>query len=277
MKLRTVTAIHSCPRSGSSWLLNVFNSAPNTKCLFQPLFSYTHKDKLNEFSSGHEISGFFEEIYNTDDNFALMNNEWFFDNKGARRYPFFKKNKIPRDLVFKHVRYHHLLQNLLHQNSQIKVIGIVRDPRATINSFLNTKEFKPEWDISAEWRFAPRKNKGMVEEFYGYERWKDTTRIFLNLEEIYPQRFRIVRYIDMVKKTEEIVRHLFDFSGLKFSEETRRFVAESKSQDSDDYGIYRVKSDDFDWKNSLDQKIIDAIEEDLGSSDNENLLRFLDS
>ena len=41
-------AIHSAPRSGSSWLGQILNSSPKVCFRFQPLFSYAFKDYLND-------------------------------------------------------------------------------------------------------------------------------------------------------------------------------------------------------------------------------------
>ena len=55
-------AIHSVPRSGSSWLGQILNSSPKVCFRFQPLFSYAFKDYLNEKSSQEDIMTFFEQI-----------------------------------------------------------------------------------------------------------------------------------------------------------------------------------------------------------------------
>ena len=47
-------AIHSVPRSGSSWLGQILNSSLKVCFRFQPLFSYAFKDYLNEKIKGLE-------------------------------------------------------------------------------------------------------------------------------------------------------------------------------------------------------------------------------
>ena len=71
MKISKI-AIHSAPRSGSSWLGSIFDSHPEVAYRFQPLFSYTHKDQLNESSSLNEINDFFEDILKSKDEFILQ-------------------------------------------------------------------------------------------------------------------------------------------------------------------------------------------------------------
>ena len=52
-------ALHSVPRSGSTWLGEILNSSENVKYCFQPLFSYKFKNFLDERSSKDDINNFF--------------------------------------------------------------------------------------------------------------------------------------------------------------------------------------------------------------------------
>ena len=57
----------------------------------------------------------------------------------------------------KMVRYHHLVEKLLKEIDQIKIIGIVRNPCAVINSWFKApREFNKEWDPLEEWRYATK-------------------------------------------------------------------------------------------------------------------------
>ena len=60
-------AIHSVPRSGSSWVGQIFNSSQDVNFRFQPLFSYTFKDYLNQKSSLNDVNTFFDLINKSDD------------------------------------------------------------------------------------------------------------------------------------------------------------------------------------------------------------------
>jgi len=53
-------ALHSVPRSGSSWIGQILNSSPKVNYKFQPLFSYAFKGYLDENSSRERIDEFFE-------------------------------------------------------------------------------------------------------------------------------------------------------------------------------------------------------------------------
>lgn len=55
-------AIHSAPRSGSTWMGSIFDSNESVAYRLQPLFSYTHKSQLNSSSVKTDIDKFFEDI-----------------------------------------------------------------------------------------------------------------------------------------------------------------------------------------------------------------------
>lgn len=51
-------AMFGVPRSGTSWLSQIFNSHPSIVMRFQPLFSFGHKGRLSENSSESDIALF---------------------------------------------------------------------------------------------------------------------------------------------------------------------------------------------------------------------------
>lgn len=254
-------AIHSVPRSGSTWLGNIFNSHPNVCFRYQPLFSYAFKGFLNKSSSKIEIDRFFKQIKNSED--AFINQQ-----EGIKKgiIPRFKKAKKTTHIVYKEVRYHHILTNLLKQDENIKVIGLVRNPFATISSWLHApKEFKSElgWKVEEEWRFAFKKNLSKPEEFNGFEKWKQVTQLFIDLETNFPDRFYLLHYDDLLKNTGEEVENLFSFCGMQKGQETLDFLEESSNKnDSNAYSVFKEKTSDDGWKNELPNFIIDNIKND---------------
>lgn len=254
-------AIHSAPRSGSSWLGNIFNSHPDVDFSFQPLFSYAFKNYLNENSSGEEISKFFSLLKSSQDEFIKQ-------KLGANKaiVSQFRKNDLVTHIVYKEVRHHHILENMMNLDQDVLVIGLVRNPFSTINSWLKApKEFKAEkgWKIEEEWRFAEKKNKGRIEEFNGYEKWKEVVNLFLKLKEFYPDRFYLIKYEDLLNDTISKVKHIFQFCDLEMTEQTTNFLADSSEKnDQDAYSILKNKSHDDDWKKELPKKIISEIKDD---------------
>ncbi len=228
-------AIFSVPRAGSSWLGQIFNSSPNVAYRFQPLFSYAFKDLLNENSTFDDIEKFHLDIFNTKDSFVLQHT-----NVSGKDNPKFNKKEITH-LVWKEVRYLHIISNLL-EKCDIKIISLVRNPLAVINSWLRSpKEFRRDlgWNEVKEWRYATLKNNSRKEEYNGFEKWKESTELFLNLKEKYPNNFYLVKYNVLLHKTLVEIKKIFNFCNLAVDEQTKNFIKNSKTQDDNDpYGVF---------------------------------------
>jgi hypothetical protein len=248
-------AIFGVPRSGTTWLSQIFNSHPDVALRFQPLFSYGHKASLSERSSAEEIRAFFDKILLTQDAFVLMATEF------QKSYPVFQKSIMPTHIVFKETRYLHIIENMLTQCSEVKIIGIVRNPLSLLASWMSApKEFSPEWDIISEWRGAPSKNQNKPEEFYGFDKWKESTEVFLRFKSQFSQQFLLVRYDELNGAPLDITRKVFEFCGLKVSDQVEEFLSASKSRhDPDPYSVFRAKANDDCWQGVLPDEIAQQI------------------
>jgi len=255
-------AIFGVPRSGTSWLSQICNSHPDVMMRFQPLFSYTHTGRLKDASSAVEIDMFFEEIIRTSDPFTLMN------SASHRNYPKFQKSLVPTHLGFKETRYLNIIENLLQYGGNTKILGIVRNPLAVLASWQGApKEFNPEWDIRLEWRYASAKNMNKTEEFYGFEKWKSSTRDFLRFQKEYPDRFRLIRYDKLRMRPAELTGEIFKFLDLGMDEQVTHFIEASQAtHDNDPYSVFRGKANDNSWRNSLPAEIVDEILVELRGS-----------
>ena len=255
-------AIHSSPRSGSSWLGQIFNSSPEVCFRFQPLFSYAFKDYLNEKSSQEDIVRFFNEIAKSNDDFLLQR-----DKIENGEYPSFVKDHIFTHVVYKEVRYHNIIKNMLTKDKELIMIGLIRNPFAVINSFLKSpREFRKDlgWNEIEEWQFAEKKNLNKKEEFFGYEKWKEIYFLFKELDKEFQDRFCIVYYDDLIMDTVNEVKRIFDFCNLDVKNQTQDFIKNSSSfQNSNVYSVYRKKENDNEWIDTLDISIRDIISLDL--------------
>ena len=264
-------AIHSVPRSGSSWVGQIFNSSADVNFKFQPLFSYAFKDYLVSTSSLKDINTFFELIANSNDPFLLQQDKV---DKGS--YPVFGKKEQPISIAYKEVRYHHILKNMLKVDPDIIVIGIVRSPYAVINSFLNApREFRKDlgWDELSEWQYADKKNLDRPEEFFGYEKWKEVALLFQELKKQYPDRFYLVRYDQLLTNSLQEVENIFDFCGIEVTDQTISFLKKSSQENQEDtYSVYKKKTTDDSWKKSLNPIIMDKISKDLKNNSLEEYL-----
>jgi hypothetical protein len=254
--------IFGVPRSGTSWLGHIFNSHPDVALRFQPLFSYGHKGALTPHSTGAEIRAFFDEILHTTDAFAAMTSE------SQRNYPTFHKAPAPTHVVFKETRYLHVIENMLRRSDDVGIVGIVRHPLAVLASWRTApKEFDERWDIRAEWRAAGSKNQGRPEEFYGFEKWKETTLAFLRFSEEFPDRFLLVRYDELNRHPVPVTERLLAFAGLPPSDQVRTFLVESKSRhDPDPYSVFRADATDDRWREVLPLEIAQEIRAEVSGT-----------
>lgn len=270
---RKKIALHGAPRSGTSWVGQILNSSPAVVFKYQPLFSYRFKDYLDEHSCAHEIDVFFERIAEAEDEFLDQREK-------IRRgiYPDFKKRDRLTHIVYKEVRYHHILNNMMSRHQEVKVVGIIRNPLAVMNSWFNApREFRRDlgWEELTEWRYAPSKNCGRIEEFYGYEKWKEVAYMFLGLAEEFPGRFHLAVYSDLLEETLAEVRSLFRFCEIPLEQQTVDFIMQSRAKHQPDpYSVFKMKESDDAWKQELDQQIASEIADDLSDT---TLERFLDS
>jgi hypothetical protein len=172
------------------------------------------------------------------------------------------------------VRYHHLIPLFLEYIPNVQIIGIVRHPCAVINSWLQApKEFRPGWNPMEEWRYAPRKNAGRIEEYHGFEKWKEVAYQFLELEQSHPDQFSLVQYEPLVAQPEMAITELFSSVNLPIHPQTLAFIQLSRSgHDPDPYAVLKSPAHVQRWQHELDPRIIQAILNDVRGS---RLERFL--
>ena len=232
-------AIFGAPRSGTSWLGQLFNASPNCIYRYQPLFSYEFKHYLSTESTESDIRQFHSDLITAKSKFVLTD------------HTFYKKEIT--HLAWKEVRYHHITQNLL-KNSDIKIVYIQRDALSTINSWYNApKEFdKDKWDIFNEWKYAPSKNRDLPEEFNGYKKWQEVRSIHTANKSRYPDRVYMVDYNDLKTDTISTLKEIYNFCGLKWDIQVSNFIKETiTTHDSDAYSVYKNKSIDINLPDTI--------------------------
>jgi hypothetical protein len=263
-------AIHSVPRSGSTWLGNIFNSHPKVTFKYQPLFSYTFKNFLNPTSSSEKIDVFFEKIQQSEDSFI---NQTEGIEKGI--IPIFKKDETPTHICYKEVRYHNVLKNMLENSDDAKFVFLIRNPLAVLYSWYKApKEFRQEqgWVFDEEWLNAPKKNLNKPEEYNGYVKWKEATQLFLSLKKEHPNRVHIINYSELIENTSMVIEKLFAFSGLDYTKETLDFIKLSGSVNQDDaYSVFKKKKKDNNWM-KLPTSVIKYVHNDLKETELEVFL-----
>lgn len=235
-QLKCVLALHGAPRSGTSWLGQLLNSSEHVAYRYQPFFSHAFRGHVTRSSSHAAIKTFITDLLASEDEFLLQKGH----KQLAASTPEFQKAEITH-LVYKEVRFHHLLPTLMDALPDLKVIGLVRDPRSVLSSWaMAPREFDSAWSLEDEWRKAPSKNAGLEENWYGFERWVQLTGLFLRLQRHWPNRFHVLRYEDLVADPFGVTEFLFHFAGLPFSTQTAAFItASTSSDDGEPYGVFR--------------------------------------
>ena len=265
-------AIHGVPRSGTSWLGEVLNSAEHVLYRYQPLFSYAHKDFLTEHSSSSDVERFFDRLVECEDDFTNQ-----LESRRQGKKPSFRKRRITH-VVYKEVRYMNILQNMMSVTNDVMLIAIVRNPLAVLDSWFRApREFR--WDLgwreSEEWCHAAKKNLGRSEEYFGFEKWKEAANLFLELSRLYPDRVKIVSYLDLLKNPAEETGRIFRFAKLPVTEQTTRFLRDSTSKGVDgDYAVYRCKRNDLAWKGRLPEEIVALVIDELKETPLERFLQL---
>jgi hypothetical protein len=247
-------AIHSVPRSGSTWLGEILNSSINVKYCFQPLFSYKFKGFLDERSPKEDIDNFFSMLNDTDDEFICQNSQ-----RAVGTLPNFEKLSFTTHVIYKEVRYHHILENLISEDNEIKLVLLIRNPIEVMNSWINApKEFDKSWNLDKELLNAGHKNQGRKENFYGLNAWIQTTKLFERLAKNHSQRVVLINYSSLQNNLIQTVRDLFGFCNLELTNSTNSFLNESiEKKVSDTYSVFRGgKQSQITLNDKLIEKII---------------------
>ncbi|MFC1778222.1 sulfotransferase [Pseudomonadota bacterium] len=263
--------IAGMPRSGTTWLSQIFASSPDVRLKFCPLFSYEFKNALDESSSASQWEGLFIDLYET--------NSEFLDQEHLRKHglvpTFEEKKENPKHLIIKSTRFHNLIPYILRLNESIRFVHIVRHPCATIYSWINTpREFPGHANHLEEWRTGECRKIGPGE-FWGFDDWKHVTTQALKLSNQYPDRYKVIRYESLVKNTQRVTEELFQFFQIPLEKQTLDFIAFSQSKhDKNKHSVFKVPKLKERWEGLLDPSIVSECINDVRDTE---LEQFLDS
>lgn len=261
---KKIVGIIGVPRSGTSWLGQIFDSAPDVLYRMQPFYSWAFRDKIHVRSSKREINDFFCELYLSNDSYLKQQ-----ERKKSGIYPIFNNKKSqPEVMVYKEVMFHYLIPILLKHVDQLKIIALVRHPVDVLTSYYNApREFDPTLDIQKEWYFAQNRNELLPERYFGYHKWKEYMKLISIIQEKYPKRVIVIRYEDLAKNPECVVQQLFQYTDISYEKQSEQFIIDSQSSTVDDpYSVFRNKSE-LRFRNKLPSNIIIEIKQDLQSFD----------
>lgn len=257
------------PRSGTTWLSQIFASAPQARLKFCPLFSYEFKNQLDESSSAEDWGKLFRDVFHRESEYL---DQEYLRKKGL--VPEFAiKSVSPSHLVIKSTRFHNLVPRILELHKTIKFVHLVRDPCASIHSWLtNPYEFPEGADPMAEWRSGACRMTGPGE-FWGFDAWKLVNSQALELAARFPERFLIVKYEDLTVAPGEEVRKMFSFCNLLYEEQSQAFLIASRSTHQDNKrSVFKKPSDISSWKGKLDERIAAACIQEVAGTPLEQFL-----
>ena len=260
--------LNGMPRSGTTWMSQVFASAPDVRLKFCPLFSYEFKNMLNENSSAEQWQWLFEQTFKTSSDYLDQN---YLRDKGL--VPKFSQEHQPSHLVIKSTRFHNLTPYMLKLNSKVRIVHLVRDPRACIASWLsNPYEFPAEADPAKHWRSGECRKNG-IGEFWGFDDWKAVTQQALQLAKDFPQQFMLVSYDKLMLDVSMGVQQIFDFCQLKFEQPTLDFIKQSHSRhDENKRSVFKHPDKFTNWRQLLDMNIIQVINAEISGTELECFL-----
>jgi hypothetical protein len=245
------------PRSGTTWLSQIFESAPEVIVRLSPPYSYKFRDQLNTSSGREEWHRVLEGAIRSDDKFLTQ--DW---RRETGELSVFARDpaKVTR-LAVKDTRFHDLYRAGMELLPRAKTVCIVRHPAAALWSWRSCKEFPKGADFRAEWRTGKcRKSEGPGE-YWGYDDWRRLTLAFRKAEAAAPERTLVVRYEAMVAEAAETVRRILAFAGVNFLSETRDFIARSQqTHDSRPYSVFKDSSRVNAWREAFPAEILEEIE-----------------
>ncbi len=255
------------PRSGTTWLSQIFESSPDFLVRLSPNYSHPLKNQLDLHTSRDDWMSHLAAAAESDDPFMTQN--WRRDT--GELTTFASAEATARYLAIKDTRFHDLYQRAMEELDGAKLIYVVRHPAGVINSWWRSEEFPPDADLGEEWRDGSCRKQGPGE-YWGFSDWCTITERYLDLEEAAPDRYRVFRYEDLVRDRVGIGTGLFAFVGCELQASTSAFLEESKARhDSRTYSVFKDPSVADRWRSELPVEISEAIQSDLAGT---RLARF---
>lgn len=254
--------IFSQTRSGSSFLGSLLTVPEDSFYVFEPFmnlsFNETSFEKIVnkkniENSVIDSIKAMIGKIYNCDhENVVRFTHQIQVDNSKMSEC---QKSSVK---VIKSVRLRASVLQSWIEHSDIKVIHLVRDPRAIFNSRRLLK-----WDPDIVPTCSNLKKDLMLEKVLPPKRygWLCPTSKNLTLN---MSRYVRLRYEDMVKDTTVVIKNLYSFIGIPFTANAEKEILRLKNGEKDSNQFFGVqRSADWNinhWRQKMPLKLIQHIE-----------------
>lgn len=265
-----VVIVAGMPRSGTTWLGQIFDSHPEVAYRVCPLFCYSLKDAVAAESPRAEWSEVFRRAF-------LEPSDYMLDIRGrlAGDLPAFSQKTVPPSrLVLKFDHHQDLVGRALELFANLRVVALVRNPCAAIDSWLRApKEFPQDADPLLHWRDGRIKKRWRGDHF-GFDDWVRLATEFLALERRHPGRAEVIRYEDLVRGGAAVAEPLLARCGLASHPATAAFIRESQARHSDaTYGVFKDPRVVEAWRERLPGRIRAEIERELSGTPLEVFLK----
>ena len=256
--------VFSMPRSGSSWLGQIFDSCPYVLYKFQPFGLENYAQSLENIEFINSPKNILESIFNDSEPFINQRCMAEYYKKNKNNYMGFLKNNKTTINVCKNVHGIDYVPYFINIE-EVRIIFLIRHPCGYINSLLTSpersqKDYKDwiegtfiSYDNKVNWfTGAPRYDR----EYRGFLDWIHTTLLFTHLESNNHDKIRVLKYEDLVESPVDTISSLFKWLGIKLEKQTIDFIETStSSHDEDPYSVYKNSTVVSKWKYQLDMNI----------------------
>jgi len=254
------TLLLSYVRSGSTFTAAVLSANPSTSYFMEPLFSlmplgqldwdYFLEDSITDNPAGKEaVMKLMTGIFSCDEVVTEQLKKWSETEFNIIQAVGKQQCDDSKNVLAKTVRLH--ADNLLPwiENSDIRVVHLVRDPRGMISSMLAQKE---EWG----------------QRLSSFENICGQVQQDLEIGKRLPSdRYLLVRYEDIVEDPFAMFEKICEFSGIEYDDKVKEEIKKSIGGDISDPDTKKyystVRSAKFrhdSWKQKLDEKTLSQIE-----------------
>lgn len=259
------------PRSGTTWLSQIVESAPEFLVRLSPNYSYPLKNLLTEDSTAAEWVDVLGRAAESDDPFLTQ--DW---RRTSGELPWFDGDpaRVVR-LAIKDTRFHAVYQQGMRVLPGALAVHIVRSPVAGLRSWYRSEEFHPEdGTFEEQWRDGGGRKREGWGEYWGFDDWMTVTESWLRLGEELPGRVLTVAYEDLRADPVTVARRIFGFAGLDLPEETVRFITDSRSRhDGRTYSVFKDPTVREDPAAGLPAPVVDEISREVRGTRLEGFLR----
>ncbi len=247
------------PRSGTTWLSQVFESSPDFVVRLSPPYAYAFRGQVTKASSPEDWRAMLSAAIESRDRFVTQ--DWRRDTGELGAF-----NKDPARatrLAVKDTRFHDLYAAAMAALPAAKLVYIVRHPAAALWSWRNCKEFPAEAKFEDEWRNGQCRKREGEGEYWGFDDWATLSAAYLDAAKAAPDRYHVVRYEDLVRRGAETAETLFAFCDMPMRPETLAFLKDSQTRfDPRPYSVFKGGKSNDAWRSGFPEDILSVIEDE---------------